>query len=89
MLADEMVMMTPVGRLVARRRPRNLDLGNLTPRHERLQSAIHRRQPDPRAVPARPLANVLRRQRLTRLAQNAQNHFALPRGIAHVHAPLD
>ena len=89
MLADEMVMVAPVGRFVAGGCSRNFDLGNLTPRHERLEGAIHRRQPDSRAVPARPLADFLRRQRLARLAQNAQNHFALPRGIAHIRAPLD
>ena len=48
----------PRGPSVAGSRARNLDLGDLAPHHERLQSAIHRRQPNSRAVPARPLDEV-------------------------------
>ena len=89
MLADEVVVVASISRLVAGRCAWNLDLGDHALIHKGLQGAIHRRQSQPRTVPTRPLVNFLCRQRLTRLAQNVQNHCPLSCGIAHVHVPLD
>ena len=87
MLADEVVVVASISRLVAGRCARNLDLGDVTLGYESLQGAIDRRQPNPRVVLQRPLVNVLRRQRLARLAQDVQNHRPLPCGITQRSCP--